>query len=227
MRNEPRGCRRDALLDETAIENALVDPLAGFEPDADRDLYFERARLGVADTRDTRAAASSSYAFVGVREKYTTVRTHEPLLPFDLVVQGSFPDLGFGAFPLLRAPGPLEARVAYDDPCHLLHGQRIAEAPRALLRAIPGLDLFDLPGASDCCGAAGIYNLTQPETSERLLERKLDAIRQTRPDAVATGNPGCLMQLRAGAREAGLRAQVVHPVELLDLAHAAAAGSYS
>ncbi len=93
-----------ALLDETAIENALLDPLAGFEPDADRDLFFERARLGVVETRDIRATASSSYAFVGVREKYSMVRMHEPLLPFDLVVQGSFPGLGLGAFPRLRPP---------------------------------------------------------------------------------------------------------------------------
>jgi hypothetical protein len=102
--SEDRLGRLVALLDETAIENALLDPLAGFEPDADRDLYFERARLGVADTRDTRATALSNYAFVGVREKYSMVRTHEPLLPFDIVIQGSFPDLGFGAFPRLRGP---------------------------------------------------------------------------------------------------------------------------
>jgi hypothetical protein len=93
-----------ALLDETAIENALLDPLAGFEPDADRDLFFERARLGVAETRDPRATAISSYAFIGVREKFSMVRTHKPLLPFDLVIQGSLPDLGLGAFPRLRAP---------------------------------------------------------------------------------------------------------------------------
>jgi glycolate oxidase iron-sulfur subunit len=122
----------------------------------------------------------------------------------------------------LRSPRQrLPLRVAYDDPCHLLHGQRIAEAPRALLRAIPGLDLFDLPGASDCCGAAGIYNLTQPETSERLLERKLDAIRQTRPDAVATGNPGCQLQLAAGVGRAGLDVEILHPAELLARAYAA------
>jgi glycolate oxidase iron-sulfur subunit len=123
---------------------------------------------------------------------------------------------GVGLRPPERA---LRLRVAYDDPCHLLHGQRIAEAPRALLRAIPGLELFDLPGASECCGAAGIYNLTQPETSERLLERKLDALRQTRPDVVATGNPGCLLQLEAGVRRAGLDVEVLHPVELLARAY--------
>ncbi len=112
-------------------------------------------------------------------------------------------------------PRALAMRVAYDDPCHLLHGQRIAEAPRALLRSIPGVELFDLPGSADCCGAAGVYNLLQPEMSGRLLARKVAAIRETKPDAVATGNPGCLMQIGGGVREAGLAVEVVHPVELL------------
>jgi glycolate oxidase iron-sulfur subunit len=121
---------------------------------------------------------------------------------------------------LAAAPGRLSLRVAYDDPCHLQHGQRVAAAPRALLRAIPGLELFDLPGAQDCCGAAGIYNLVQPEMSERLLQRKIDAIRRTAPQVVATGNPGCLLQLQRGVREAGLDVEILHPVELLDRAYA-------
>jgi glycolate oxidase iron-sulfur subunit len=121
---------------------------------------------------------------------------------------------------LRETPGPLRLRVAYDDPCHLLHGQRIAAAPRALLSAIPGLELFDLPGCKDCCGAAGIYNLTQPAMSARLLERKVQALRETAPDALATGNPGCLLQIASGARAAGLAVEVVHPIELLARAYA-------
>jgi glycolate oxidase iron-sulfur subunit len=123
----------------------------------------------------------------------------------------------------LRAPSArLELRVAYDDPCHLLHGQRIAEAPRALLRAIPGLQLLDLPGHRDCCGAAGIYNLTHAEMSEALLARKVAAVRATGVDVVATGNPGCILQIAAGVRAAGLRTEVLHPVQLLARAYAAA-----
>jgi glycolate oxidase iron-sulfur subunit len=121
---------------------------------------------------------------------------------------------------LRRPETRVELRVAYDDPCHLLHGQKIAAAPRALLRAIPGLELIDLPGNRDCCGAAGIYNLTRPEMSERLLARKIEAMRQTRVDAVATGNPGCILQIGAGARQAGLETAVLHPVELLARAYA-------
>jgi glycolate oxidase iron-sulfur subunit len=116
-------------------------------------------------------------------------------------------------------PRELRLRVAYDDPCHLLHGQQVREAPRALLRSIRGLHLSDLPGTADCCGAAGIYNLTHPEMSRRLLERKVRALREMRPDAIATGNPGCLMQLARGVRDAGLPVEVVHPVDLLDRAY--------
>jgi glycolate oxidase iron-sulfur subunit len=124
----------------------------------------------------------------------------------------------------LRTPvHGLEGLVAYDDPCHLLHGQRVAAAPRALLRAIPGLRVVDLPGAADCCGAAGIYGLTHPEMSGRLRARKVEAIRATRPDFVATGNPGCLMQIAQGVRQAGLAVEVVHPVELLARAYGLAA----
>jgi glycolate dehydrogenase iron-sulfur subunit len=125
----------------------------------------------------------------------------------------------------LRAPlGRVEASACYDDPCHLVHGQGVAAAPRNLLRAIPGLRLLphDDPGA--CCGAAGIYNLTQPAMSRAVLERKVAALAAVDPDVVASGNPGCLMQLRAGLARAGLRARVVHPVELLDEACAAAEG---
>ena len=114
----------------------------------------------------------------------------------------------------------LELRVAYDDPCHLLHGQRVESAPRELLRAIPGVELVDLPGTRDCCGAAGIYNFLQPEMSRRLMDRKVAAIRETAPDVVATGNPGCMLQLGAGIRAAGLPVKVAHPVELLASAYA-------
>jgi glycolate oxidase iron-sulfur subunit len=120
----------------------------------------------------------------------------------------------------LRAlPGALALRVAYDDPCHLLHGQRIAAAPRALLRSIPELELFDLPGHRDCCGAAGIYNLTQPAMAATLLARKVQAIRETAPQVVTTGNPGCLLQIGGGVAAAGLDVEVRHPLELLARAY--------
>ena len=120
----------------------------------------------------------------------------------------------------LRPPdGRVEARVSYDDPCHLLHGQGVEDAPRRLLESIPGVELVQHADAAGCCGAAGIYNLTHPEMSEAVLARKLDALAAVDPDVVATGNPGCIMQIARGAAERGLRARVVHPVELLDEAY--------
>lgn len=113
----------------------------------------------------------------------------------------------------------VDVTVCYDDPCHLVHGQRVWEAPRRLLARIPGLRLLEHADPRACCGAAGTYNLTHPAMSRAVLDRKLDALAAADPDLVATGNPGCLMQLRAGLARRGLRARVVHPVELLDRAY--------
>ena len=123
----------------------------------------------------------------------------------------------------LRAPlGPVRARVCYDDPCHLIHGQRVEAAPRRLLGRIPELELVAHRDPGACCGAAGTYNLTHPEMARAVLERKLASLAEADPDLVCTGNPGCLMQLRAGALARGLRARVMHPIELIERAHAAA-----
>jgi Fe-S oxidoreductase len=120
----------------------------------------------------------------------------------------------------LRAP-TAEARavVCYDDPCHLVHGQGVAAAPRRLLAQIPGVTLREHADPASCCGAAGIYNLTHAAMSQAVLARKLDALASADPDVIASGNPGCLMQLRAGVAQRGLRARVLHPVELLDAAY--------
>ncbi len=111
---------------------------------------------------------------------------------------------------------PLPLRVTYQDSCHLLHGQRIREAPRTLLRAIPGLEFVELPGSEICCGSAGVYNVTQTETSLELLAEKMLQAQSTRAPIIATANPGCLLQLRAGAAIHRTNQQVLHVVELLD-----------
>ena len=117
--------------------------------------------------------------------------------------------------------GELRCRVTYDAPCHLLHAQRIAAPPLEMLMAIAGLELVPLTDAEQCCGAAGIYNLIEPETSDAVLTPKVRAIAETKAELVATGNPGCHMQIGAGLARAGLQTRVVHPVELLDAAYAA------
>ncbi|MCY3020111.1 MAG: heterodisulfide reductase-related iron-sulfur binding cluster [Planctomycetota bacterium] len=115
----------------------------------------------------------------------------------------------------LRPLRPLEKTLCYDEPCHLLHAQRISAQPKALLRRIPRLTWVNLPDAEFCCGAAGIYNLVQPAMANRILARKIEAIRSTGADIVATGNPGCLIQIQHGCRQAGLRCEVRHPMEVL------------
>jgi glycolate oxidase iron-sulfur subunit len=121
---------------------------------------------------------------------------------------------------LRDTPGELRWRVTYDDPCHLLHGQKVREQPRALLAAIPGLEVVPLEEADMCCGSAGIYNVTHDEIARQLLARKVERIGRTGADVVVTANPGCAMQLDAGLRRAGIRARVLHLVEVLDRAYA-------
>ena len=121
-------------------------------------------------------------------------------------------------------PGaPLDRRVAYDPPCHLLHAQRISDPPLAVLRAIPVLQIVSTPDATQCCGSAGLFTLSQPEMSRTVLVRKLAELREAAPQVVATGNPGCVLQIGAGLRASGGPATpVVHPVELLDASYATA-----
>ena len=132
----------------------------------------------------------------------------------------------FDRFPFRGPLGQLKLRVAYDDPCHLLHGQRVKDEPRRLLRSIPGLELLDVPEADWCCGSAGIYNLVHPELSHQILQRKMTHLAAVNPDVITTGNPGCLIQIGLGAKQHGLRAAVVHPIELLYGAYLAALGKH-
>ncbi len=112
--------------------------------------------------------------------------------------------------------GALELSVTYDAPCHLLHAQRIAEEPISLLRSISGLELIPLPGHDECCGGAGIYGITHPELGGRISRDKVLSILETGAQVVATGNPGCMMQIGAGLEAEGANVDVVHPIELLD-----------
>ncbi len=117
--------------------------------------------------------------------------------------------------------GPIDAVVTYQEPCHLVHAQRISQAPRRLLAQIPGLQLREMPESALCCGGAGIYNLTQPEMAGRLGERKAANIIAVDPNIVATANPGCAVQVDAALRAAGRPTVVKHIVELLDESYAA------
>ena len=112
----------------------------------------------------------------------------------------------------------LPVAVTYQDSCHLLHGQKVRGQPRKLLEAIPGLRLVEMPLSDLCCGSAGIYNITQAKLAMQLLQNKMAAANSTGADIIATANPGCILQLRAGVRRYGTGQRVLHVVELLDQA---------
>jgi glycolate oxidase iron-sulfur subunit len=112
-------------------------------------------------------------------------------------------------------------RVTYHDACHLAHAQRVREAPRRLLRSLPGVELVPLPNADWCCGSAGVYNLTHPDMADAQLVGKLDAVASVAPEVVVASNPGCLLHMRRGAKERGMAPRFVHLVELLGEAYPA------
>jgi glycolate oxidase iron-sulfur subunit len=126
-----------------------------------------------------------------------------------------------GGIEINTAMKPLPYTVTYQDSCHLAHGQKIKAAPRKLLKAIPGLKFKEMPMADLCCGSAGIYNVVQNEMSMAVLERKMSYVNAVSPDVIATANPGCMLQLKAGAEMHGKGQPVKHVVELLDEAYRA------
>jgi len=111
---------------------------------------------------------------------------------------------------------PIKARVVYHDACHLAHAQGVRAQPRSLLAAIPGIELLSPAESEICCGSAGIYNLVQPEPAGQLGERKARNIAALEPDIIATGNPGCILQIAAAGRRLGHDWKIVHPIELID-----------
>jgi glycolate oxidase iron-sulfur subunit len=117
------------------------------------------------------------------------------------------------------APSPVQQQVTYDTSCHLMYGQGSGEASERMLRSVTGKDFVALNGTERCCGAAGVYNLLQPEMSGRVLKEKLDHIRESGATILATGNPGCQMHIGAGACLSGMKLSVCHPVEIVDQAY--------
>jgi glycolate oxidase iron-sulfur subunit len=145
---------------------------------------------------------------------------YEPARTFSALLQDVTEFLA--GIDLNREFASMKVRATYQDPCHLGHAQRIRAAPRKLLEAVPGLELVELKEAEICCGSAGAYSVVHNELAERLLESKMRRIEETGAELILTANPGCLLQLRAGVARSGNRRRVLHVVELLDEAYAAA-----
>ncbi|MDA8219060.1 MAG: (Fe-S)-binding protein [Dehalococcoidales bacterium] len=129
-----------------------------------------------------------------------------------------------GSIPLRRPLGAVPRWVAYHHPCHLVHAQGVREAPRALLQSVPKLELVELAEDDWCCGSAGVYNITHAGRAAAILDRKLANLAASGAEVVATGNPGCLMQLAAGVRDKGMAIEVRHPLELLALSYEGGVG---
>ena len=166
----------------------------------------EYAHLFAAGDAPARATAADSSA-EGDAEKAREFSSHVRDVTEFLA------DLGLTA-PLRALP----LRLTYQDSCHLLHGQKIREAPRKLVRAVPGVELVEMRLADQCCGSAGVYNVTQTKASLELLGQKMECLQQTKAEAIVTANPGCILQLRAGAAIHRTGQEVLHVIELLDRA---------
>ena len=119
---------------------------------------------------------------------------------------------------LVAAMRTMPLRVTYQDSCHLAHGQKVREAPRKLIRSAPGVELVEMQLSDQCCGSAGVYNVTETKASMELLALKMDCVRETKAQAIVTSNPGCILQLRAGAAIHRTGQEVLHVIELLDRA---------
>ena len=146
---------------------------------------------------------------------------HDELQPERTAMAGKVQDVHefLDRLGLITPQGPLMGRATYHDACHLAHAQRITEAPRRILQQIPQLEWTPLTESEVCCGAAGTYNLTEPEMADRLGKRKLGHIASTKANIVVTANAGCLLQMARHARQQNAGLRFFHPMDLLDLSY--------
>jgi glycolate oxidase iron-sulfur subunit len=170
-----------------------------------REAGLELARRAT----DTLAAAGAEIVVTNAAGCGSHLKDADVGLPVadvsELLAQGHAPE---------RSPLPL--RVSYQEACHLGHAQRVRAQPRAMLEAIPDLELVEPAEQELCCGSAGIYNLVQPDAARQLGDRKAANVLATAPDIYTSGNPGCLLQVSAAMRRAGSPLPALHPVELVD-----------
>jgi glycolate oxidase iron-sulfur subunit len=211
------GCRVLAPLDQVCCGALHVH-------NGDAQAARELARRNI----DAFLATGADAVIVNAAGCGSTMKEYPRLFAGDRVYEARAADFAsrvrdvtefLAGLPFEQPRGAVHARVTFQDSCHLVHAQQVREAPRAILRAIPGLELVEMTSPDRCCGSAGIYNLAQPEMSRLLLHDKMADVFATRPEIIATANPGCMLQLELGVRQTGQRQEVVHVVELLDRAY--------
>jgi glycolate oxidase iron-sulfur subunit len=185
-------------------------------------LALARQNIDVFEAEDVDAIIINSAGCGATLKEYEALMTHDSGYAEKAEkFSGKMRDISeFLAEIEMKPPqGEIQRRVTYDEACHLVHGQQIRLQPRQILQSIPGLELIELTESEWCCGSAGIYNITQPEMSRDILERKMKNIAETDAEIVATGNPGCVLQIQQGVQQHGLPVKVMHPIELLDCAY--------
>ena len=222
------GCVQDRWFHDVNLATIRVLARTGWRVAVPRDqrccgaLQAHNGRLETARRlarRNARAFSGVDHVIANAAGCGAHMQTYDELadgagLPARDVIAFLY-DEGLGAVELGSAD---VGRVAYHDACHALRALGIHAQPRALLGAIPDLQVVEIPQGDRCCGAAGLYNVTEPALAERLQRDKAEAVRSTGARLIASANPGCTMQLRAGLAALGVDARVVHPVELLDAA---------
>jgi len=222
------GCVQDRWFHEVNLATIRVLARTGWRvvvPGDQRCCGALQAHNGHLETarrlarRNARAFAEVDHVVVNAAGCGAHMRTYGELvdgagLPVRDVMAFLF-DEGLGDVALGNAG---VERVAYHDACHAVRAQGIRAQPRALLAQIPGVEVVEIPSGDRCCGAAGLYNVTEPELAGQLQAQKADAVRETGATTIASANPGCTMQIRAGLAALRVSARVVHPVELLDAA---------
>ena len=220
------GCVQDRWFHQVNLATIRVLARTGWRVTVPRDqrccgaLQTHNGRLETARRlarRNAHAFAGADHVIVNSAGCGAHMRSYS-----ELVEDAALPVRDVMAFLFDEDVGdvPLAAigieRVAYHDACHALRAQGIHAQPRALLNAIPNLQVVEIANGDRCCGAAGLYNVTEPELAGRLQREKAEAVRATGASVIASANPGCMMQLRAGLAELGTPARVVHPIELFD-----------
>ena len=224
------GCAQDRWFHEVNLATIRVLARNGWRVTVPKRqaccgaLAAHNGRLAIARRLAKRAAhafAGTDVVLVNAAGCSAHMKTYEELLPGSALPVRDLTEF-LAEHGLVAPHAPLEATVAYHDACHALRAQGIKAQPRALLASIPGLHLVEVPDGDRCCGAAGIYNVTQPTLSAELGRQKAAAVASTGASIVASANPGCSMQLAAHLRAIGHGVEIVHPVELLDRSETAA-----
>jgi glycolate oxidase iron-sulfur subunit len=220
------GCVQDRWFHEVNLASIRVLARSGWRVVVPRDqrccgaLPAHYGRLGTARKlarRNASAFGRVEHVIVNAAGCGAHMKDYEELEPATRLPVRDLMEFLF-AEGLRDEPHELDATVAYHDACHALRAQGIREQPRSILRTIPGVRVVNIANGDRCCGAAGLYNVLQPELSSALRREKAEAIAATGAEVIASANPGCTMQIAAGLRELGHHAEVVHPIQLLDRA---------